>query len=148
MAKLKPRRRGKSPGDQPGSYQVFVSHATADKWIARVICEKLEAVGAKTFRDDRDIKSGDDIPEEIHRQIRRSNELLVLLTPQSVERRWVTLEIGMALGMSKRKRIVVVLYHVEVDPIPGMLKSKKAISLNDIDTYFAEVSSRVKEQRP
>jgi hypothetical protein len=54
----------------------------------------------------------------------------------------------MALGMSRKKRIVVVLYHVDVDPIPGMLKSKKAINLNDIDTYLAEVSSRVKEQRP
>ena len=148
MARPKPRRRGSETGKPAKTCQVFVSHATADKWIARVICEKLEAAGAKTFIDDRDIKGGDDIPDEIRRQIKQSKELLVLLTPQSVDRRWVTLEIGMALGMSRKKRIVVVLYHVDVDPIPGMLKSKKAINLNDIDTYLAEVSSRVKEQRP
>jgi hypothetical protein len=36
-------------------YQVFVSHATADKWIAKVICERIDATGATSFRDDRDI---------------------------------------------------------------------------------------------
>lgn len=42
-------------------YQVFVSHATSDKWLAKAICEKIEATGAVTFRDDRDIHGGDDI---------------------------------------------------------------------------------------
>jgi hypothetical protein len=127
------------------NYQVFVSHATADKWIARILCEKLELVGATTFRDDRDIDGGDDIPEEIRRQIKRSRELIVLLTPKSVDRTWVKLEIGAAWGWSKSLRIVVVLYHVDVDPIPDMLKSKKAIPLNDLDEYLDEVERRVKK---
>ncbi len=48
------------------AYRVFVSHATADKWVARMICEKIEAVGAITFRDDRDIEGGDSIPKSLH----------------------------------------------------------------------------------
>src|SRR3954470_992619 len=84
-----------------GDYQVFISHATADKWIARTICEKLEAAGAATFRDDRDIKGGDDIPDEIRRQIKRSKEMLVLLTPKSVDRDWVRFEVGGGWLMSK-----------------------------------------------
>jgi hypothetical protein len=55
--KKRPDRRRAE--DVRTGYQVFVSHATADKWIARVICEKLEQVGATTFRDDRDIAGGD-----------------------------------------------------------------------------------------
>ncbi|MBC8217056.1 MAG: TIR domain-containing protein, partial [Planctomycetes bacterium] len=66
-----------------------MSHATADKWVAKVICEKIDATGASTFRDDRDIDGGDDIPEEIRRQIKRSQEMVVLLTPESVGRAWV-----------------------------------------------------------
>ncbi len=57
------RKSSGKPAVKP--YQVFISHATADKWLARVICEKIEAIGAATFRDDRDILGGDDIPEEI-----------------------------------------------------------------------------------
>ena len=75
----------KVPRKKP--YQVFVSHATADKWIAKILCEKIEGTGATTFRDDRDIEGGDDIPEQIRRQIKQSKEMVVLLTPASVERR-------------------------------------------------------------
>jgi hypothetical protein len=100
--------------------------------------------GDEFFRDDRDIGGGDDIPEEIRRQIKQSKEILVLLTPASVERQWVTLEVGAAWGWSKRVRIVVLMYHVSVDPIPGMIKNKKAVPLNDFDHYLNELAHRVR----
>jgi len=128
-------------------YQIFVSHATSDKWIARMLCEKLEGVGAKTFRDDRDIDGGDDIPEEIRKQIKRSKEMVVLLTPRSVGRPWVQMEIGAAWLCRKSYRIVVILYHIDIDPIPEMLKSKKSIHLNEIDDYLAEVAARIRRDR-
>ncbi len=144
MAKL---RRGRRPSRTKVSkdYQVFVSHATADKWIARVICEKIEQTGASTFRDDRDIKGGDDIPEQIRRQIIRSKELLLLLTPKSVGRPWILIEAVLAWDRSKRIRIIVVLYHVEFDSIPEIIKTRKAIPLNDFDNYLAELADRLRE---
>src|SRR5437764_8008812 len=111
-------------------YQVFVSHATADKWLAKLICKQVEATGATSFRDDRDIQGGDDIPEAIRREIKQSKEIVVLLTPESVGRQWVTLEVGAAWGWSKRVRIILVMCHVSVDPIPDIIKNKKAIPLN------------------
>src|SRR5882724_7994637 len=114
-------------------YQIFVSHATADKWLATTICEKIEATGASTFRDDRDIDGGDDIPERIRTEIKRSRELVVLLTPASVNRPWILLEVGAAWGWSKSIRITPILCHVEADSIPGMIRSKKAIPMNDCD---------------
>jgi hypothetical protein len=137
MAKATTKRKGASK-----PYQVFVSHATADKWLATTICEKIEATGAKTFRDDRDICGGDDIPDEIRRQIKASKEMVVLLTPESVDRRWVLLELGAAWGCSKRMRITVVLCHVSVDPIPAMIKNKKAVALNEFDAFLAELATR------
>ncbi len=81
---------------KPKAYQIFVSHATADKWLAVTLCEKREEAGPTTFRDDRDIDGGDDIPERIHVAIKRSRELVLLLTPNSVNRPWVLLEVGAA----------------------------------------------------
>jgi hypothetical protein len=68
--KSTPKRSNQNVLGKP--YQVVVSHATADKWLARTVCEKIEGTGASTFRDDRDINGGDDIPEEIRRQIKQS----------------------------------------------------------------------------
>ena len=128
-------------------YQVFMSHATVDKWVAKVLCEKIELEGASTFRDDRDINGGDDIPESIRREIKRSKEIIVLLTPASVGRPWVLFEVGAAWGWRKGFRIVPILYHVDTEPIPEMIKTKKAISLNDFDTYLGEIRRRVRKLR-
>jgi hypothetical protein len=127
------------------SYRIFVSHATADKWLAIVLCEKLESAGASTFRDDRDIDGGDDIPEKIRSEIKRSRELVVLLTPNSVNRPWVLLEVGAAWGWSKTMRITPVLCHVDHDPVPGVIKSKKAIIMNGCPELFAEIKKRVQK---
>jgi hypothetical protein len=124
-------------------YQVFVSHATADKWLATTICEKIETTGATTFRDDRDIAGGDDIPDTIRIEIKRSRELVVLLTPQSANRPWVLLEVGAAWGWSKSVRITPIMCHVDVDTIPGMIKAKKSIKLNECDEFLAELRKRV-----
>jgi hypothetical protein len=124
-------------------YQVFVSHATADKWIATTFCEKIDATGATTFRDDRDISGGDSIPESIRSEIQVSRELVVLLTPDSIERPWVLLEVGAAWGRRKDYRIVPVLCHVSFDAIPDMIEGKKAFHINDFDKYLAELVVRV-----
>jgi hypothetical protein len=101
-------RRRKSTAKKP-DFQVFVSHASADKWLATAICEKIESVGAIYFRDDRDIHGGDDIPEAIRTQINSSRELVVLLTPDSIDRPWVLLEVGAAWGRRRHYRIIPVL---------------------------------------
>ena len=87
---------------------------------------------------------GDRIPEEIIRQITRCKEFVVLLTPRSVDRPWVLLEVGMALRNGRRTRIVPILYHVGVDPIPEMIKDRKAIDLNEFENYAAEVSRKTR----
>ena len=127
--------------------KVFLSHATSDKWIAIAMCEKLDAIdGVQTFRDDRDIDGGDDIPDSIGEAIRSSKEMVLLLTPESVDRQWPLLEVGAAaLGMSEYVRITTVLCHVDVDPIPQMLKSKKAINLNEFDTLINQIGERARE---
>lgn len=145
--KGKQDRSDRIPKDQSTPYLVFVSHATVDKWIAKTICEKLEAVGAATFRDDRDIDGGDDIPERIRREIIRSNELIVLLTPESVDRPWVLFEVGAAWGRKQNAKIIAVLCHVEVDTIPDLIKSKKAVPINSFDEYLMELKHRVEKYR-
>ncbi len=139
------RKSTKSKTRRKPEYQVFVSHATADKWIATTFCEKIDKIGATTFRDDRDINGGDSIPQAIRTEIQVSRELVVLLTPDSIERPWVLLEVGAAWGRRKDYRIVPVLCHVSFDAIPDIIEGKKAFHINDFDNYLAELKRRVKK---
>ncbi len=130
---------------KPKPYQVFLSHASTDKWLATAICEKIELTNAVFFRDDRDIEGGDDIPETIRKQIKKSQELVVLVTPESVSRPWVLIEIGAAWAIRKSMRITAVLCHVQTTAIPEMLKSKKVISINELNPFFSGLKERVKK---
>ncbi len=123
---------------------MFVSHASTDKWLAKALCKHIEGIGAVTFRDDRDVESGDDIPDNIRRELIGSQELVILVTPDSVNRPWVLLEAGAFWGRRKGARIVAVLCHVAIDSIPDMIKTKKAISINDVDAYLHELARRVR----
>ena len=124
----------------PPPYRVFVSHATYDKWVATALCEKLEAVGIATFRDDHDIEGGGDIAESIRDSIGQCSEVLVLISPESVERKWVVLEIGMAF--MARKRIVPILLHATADQLPGIIDKKRVFDINQFDAYLADLWKR------
>ncbi len=132
------RKRAKLSASEP--YRVFVSHSTYDKWVATALCDKLEAAGIVTFRDDRDIEGGGDIAESIRESIKECSEVLVLITPQSVERRWVVLEIGMAFMAGKR--IVPILFHATADQLPDIIEKKRAFDINQFDAYLADLLKR------
>ncbi|MFN4921118.1 MAG: toll/interleukin-1 receptor domain-containing protein [Planctomyces sp.] len=112
--------------------------------LQRFFVKKIDATGATSFRDDRDINGGDTIPDSIRTAIQVSRELVVLLTPDSIERPWVLLEVGAAWGRRKDYRIVPVLCHVTFDAIPDIIEGKRAFHINDFDTYLVELKRRVK----
>lgn len=124
-------------------YRVFVSHATYDKWVARVLCEKIEQLGVATFRDDRDIAGGDSIPDAIRDAIEACDEILVLLSPDSVKRSWVLFEVGMAFAF--RKRSVPLMFHVSSEEIPDLIQSDRGYTLENLDDYLADLQRRTTE---
>ena len=132
-----PTKKAASPAND---YVVFVSHATYDKWIAQVICEKIESLGVKTWRDDRDIDGGDKIPEAVRRAIASCSEVAVLLTPKSVDRPWILLEVGMAIG--QEKRIVPLFYHVEPAGTPAVTQDNRGFHLHELDRYLSNLKTR------
>ena len=129
--------------------RVFISHASTDAWVARQIESKARFCGAETFLDCEHIEHGDDFEEKIIDAAADCTELVVLFTPAARDRKYVWMEIGMFLGA--RKRIVGILYGVKKEEIssdqftPVALKRIDSVDLNDIDTYFDELSRRVSE---
>lgn len=76
--------------------------------------------------------------------IRDCSEVAVLVTPQSVERKWVIAEIGMASVL--KKRIVPLLYHTSADDLLDLIRQNRAYHLNELELYLSDVASRMREQ--
>jgi TIR domain len=120
--------------------KVFVSHSSADKWIARQIATELERRDIEAFLDEKDIKTGDSIDDAVHANLAECDELLMLLSPASLESPWVLIEIGGAKALGKR--LVPILHHVGANELPAPLALGLARDLNDIERYYAEVVVR------
>jgi TIR domain-containing protein len=69
-------RGGRKRG--PGPYVVFISHSSRDSWIAKVLAEKVRAVGAKPWLDVMDLEGGDIVDQEILKGIDTCQEAVVL----------------------------------------------------------------------
>ncbi len=124
-----------------------MSHAARDEWIARQIASHLQKRGAKTFLYEIDVESGDDFESELVSALRRCTELLVLITPASVDRYYVWMEIGAALV--QKKRVTAILYPWTFDElvtekknIPVLIRRTIALNINDVERYFEEFSAR------
>lgn len=133
------------------SWRVFVSHGWADRWVAEQLAWRIRNdCGADVFVDVFDIEKGDDFETRIFSELRRCQELVVLLTPWSLDRNWVWVEIGAARALELR--IVPVLYKVSLDDIERerggktFLGGKNIVEINEIDDYLLELARRIKEK--
>lgn len=131
-----------------GAYTVFISHSTKDKWVARQISKAIEESDSKgrtkTFMDEKDIETGDSIPDSIRKNIKECDEFLILLTKDSVRRPWVLVELGAAWGL--KKRISGIAYGISQEDIPQVISLIKVTDLNKFDSdYLMELSNRAKK---
>jgi hypothetical protein len=78
--------------DQSDGYDVFLSHASADKPWVRTLAEELAGQGLRVFLDERELKPADNFVLGLSDALRKSRFLVLVLTPHSVDRPWVEQE--------------------------------------------------------
>jgi hypothetical protein len=126
-------------------YLIFISHSSKDRWIAKqtaaIIERRAKRHGVRTFLDERDIKGGDSIPETILATLRDCQEFTILLSPESIFRQWVLVELGAALGL--QKYVVPITLNVKPADIPDIIRMTKAYELDDLDDYVRDLVHRV-----
>jgi TIR domain len=125
-------------------YLVFISHSSKDRWIVRQMAALIEQKGrrhhVKVFLDDTDIKAGDSIPEEIRQGLRDCDELMVLISRESIDRPWVQMEMEAVWVLGKR--IVAIVDKVTPEEMPKILIPYKALDINDFDEYVKQLIAR------
>jgi hypothetical protein len=121
--------------------KVFISHSSYDKWVARKLSQEIVELGCTTFLDEKDIKTGQSIDEEVNLHLNNCDDFLILLSPESIKSHWVLIELGGALAL--RKKVVIVMLHVGANDIPQPISKYLARDINDIDKYYSEVRERL-----
>jgi hypothetical protein len=76
---------------------VFISYSHVNANIAKSAVRALEREGAEVWIDEKAMPYGAHISESCKMAIRRSNKVLLLVTPESIRSEWVRQELEMAL---------------------------------------------------
>ena len=100
----------------------IISHSGADTRVARKLSDQCRALGATTFLDQTEIEIGSKFETDILTTLRKSDELLVLLTPWALD---------------------PLMYGWRLVPRGIAIKQRNIINLNDVGRYFEQLQKRI-----
>lgn len=98
---------------------LFVSHDARDKQIAIEFCNLIDNVSLtmiSTFCSSRegDIEYGEEWYKKIMKEIELSDDVICILTKQSVKKPWILYEAGVANGKFGQKKVIGLVIDLDV----------------------------------
>ena len=110
--------------------QVFLSYAEEDKAIMEQVRRSLRREGFTVWTNTTDIQTGEAFQHAINRGIEETDNLVYLLSPDSLKSEYCQRELDYALSLNKRV-IPLLAQKTEPTQIPDMLRSLHYIDLTD-----------------
>ena len=110
--------------------QVFLSYADQDRAIMEKIRNSLRLESITVWTNLTDIQTGEVFGEAINRGIEQADNLVYLLSPESINSTYCQQELDLALSLNKRI-IPVLVRETEPDLIPNLLRELQYIDLTD-----------------
>lgn len=121
-----------------GMYDVFLSHNRRQKPWVRCLFHFLESQGLRVFFDEESIAPGENIIAAIERALERSRHVLLVVSPSSLESKWVALEAELAvhvdLDASKGTLVPVIIEPVDFSHVRPSVRSLSCVDLTDPTT--------------
>lgn len=111
--------------------RVFLSYAHPDRSAAEEIARALQLAHFQVWFDSWELKQGDSIATRVREGLSASDFLVVLLSPDSVNSRWVREEVTIGLSNELRQRAIGVVPTILRDcEVPQALRGLAAIDLS------------------
>jgi hypothetical protein len=113
--------------------EVFISYSRQDQDICRHIVNHLLNCGIVVWIDTKAIEAGESWVNAIFRGLERADYIIVLISSNAVESRWVHKEVETALinSLSQKRTQMIVPILLENVELPMMLRSLQSINLID-----------------
>ena len=83
---------------------IFISHASSDDAFVAQLREALEGQGLRVWVDSRNLRGGAKLAPEIAQAIEQVRQVLVVLSPETVNSAWVHKEVQQALRVEQRRK--------------------------------------------
>jgi hypothetical protein len=105
------------PNRDPSKPKAFLSHAAADREWVLWLADHARALGVEPYLAEHDYQAGRLLSDKVVEAIESSTAVIVLLTGNGYDSKFVQQEIGIARGARK---LVIALVDVALDPPPDL----------------------------
>lgn len=121
--------------------KVFLSYASEDKDTASLIAHRLQANGIDTWWDEWCISAGDSLRQKIDEGLGDCSHFVVLLTPNSIIKPWVNLEIdsGLMLKLKSRAKFIPLRYQLPVEKLSPLLQGMLSPCVDDPERDISQL---------
>lgn len=124
------------------AYKIFISSAIKDIDLARDLAHRLEDAGIEVRSMNKAAVLGEAISTKIAKDLSDADEVLVILTDESINNANLMFELGAASSM--RKRVTPVVVGLEPAKVPSLIKNLKYIKYADLGRYIANLEKRAR----
>jgi hypothetical protein len=111
------------------AYDVFISYARSDAARARLIRDRLAALGLSVFFDTEGIDTGEEFPVVIDRAVKGAKCVLGLWSRNAFVGRWVRIE--SRIGLDQNKLVPALLDSMRPEELPAEFYNVNVVSLAD-----------------
>lgn len=119
--------------------RVFISHKSEDVELAKHYAEELSELSFDYYLDEYDIhiKNSSDRGSLINNEIKKSTDLLVIVTENTKKSWWVPFEIGLSTAANNR---IVTIVHDGAPELPSFLRKWPVIDTDEkYQIYLSEL---------
>ncbi|OYX96135.1 MAG: molecular chaperone Tir, partial [Novosphingobium sp. 35-62-5] len=112
--------------------KVYLAHASEDKAMVRPIAEYLMANGIDVWFDEWEIEPGDSLRQKMEEGLGEMTHFMVVLTPASIKKPWVALEIdvGIVKRIGGESRMVPVVVRLDPKRLTPFLRTMLYIEID------------------
>jgi len=116
--------------EQPMS-KVFISYAQSDRDKVAQFVQALRTTNITGWLDATDISAGDDISSAVRDALRGASAVIVFMSNNALNNRWVQFEIGAAEALEKRIIPVILSGTEPREGLLDILKDRRFIDARD-----------------
>jgi hypothetical protein len=124
------------------AYKVFISSTLKDIDLARDLSRRLKEAGIDVYSVDKAAVPGEAIFNKTTVDLGRADEVLLILTDDSVDNPNLMYELGAATSL--RKRVTPVIVGLDASKLPSLIKNMNYVKYPDLPKYISDLERRAK----
>ncbi|GAA5506162.1 toll/interleukin-1 receptor domain-containing protein [Novipirellula caenicola] len=111
--------------------RVYVSHSEETRDLARFVSQKLRDMGIDASSDDLETHQETEQRRWLKEEIGKSDAVVTLVTPNSLDSNWMQYEVGLATGLDRL--VIPVVVDVKAHQLPEQIAAKRTLGLDQLD---------------